>query len=701
MKHEKALSCLTAGALALCLGFGGVACMVTGLKLDADLGTLGFWCALSAVAVAVGFAFCRSKVVWGAVGALSLLMAMSPDFFFQWRSMLSDILRYYQMGYGLAIPAWLQGVRDYSHVIPLLMVAVAVMTLTAWSVLRQKSAVPAVAAALVPLASCLVVTDTVPAEFAILIWLFGVTMLLMTAGVRRYSRTQSARLAAILALPVAASLALLMTLVPQEGFQGPTQVGGVDHLFDWVIAKLPSVDRTFEGELVISVGSTARQKVDLSTLGRNDMPTTPVMEVLSERGGTLFLRGRSYDVYDGKGWTATADQEEKMYPPDARSITSEYQVSVKMLSKRGQFYLPSYPAERQSLSGGMLPNPTYEMEYTFPCVNLKANWTQYMGSDSKDLSIYLALPEQTRQRAEVLLEKIETPLWQINSVAVTNDIEAYVRKSAAYDLKTGRMPGSETDFAMWFLEQSDTGYCVHFATAATVLLRAAGIPARYVEGYVVDAQPDQTTLVRENNAHAWVEYYVPGIGWVILDPTPAAEETTTEPTQTEPPETTEPTVTEPSETSPTQPSEEDPTEPSASDPTGPTGGTTPGEEPKKELPRWFAGMLLWFAGIAVAVAAVMGQRLLRLRLKKRRMRQGRPNTQALHRFREVRLVARLQGISVPKELEQLAEKARFSQHTLTKEELAQFDTFLREGTAALEQRPWYLWLIYRFVYAVW
>ena len=53
----------------------------------------------------------------------------------------------------------------------------------------------------------------------------------------------------------------------------------------------------------------------------------------------------------------------------------------------------------------------------------------------------------------------------------------YVRASARYDLNPSRIGEGETDFALWFLEDAAAGYCVHFATAAAVLLRAAVIEA--------------------------------------------------------------------------------------------------------------------------------------------------------------------------------------------------------------------------------
>lgn len=725
MNEKKLLSCLTAGVLALCLGFGGVACMVTGLKLPVDWLPLGFGCVIGAV-VAAGCCASRhgGRILVGIGAVFALLMALSDRFLGQLKAMLYSMFHYYHQGYGIAIPDWFNGASADTQVLPLLTAAGLVMAVTAWVVLRRKSVIPAAAAALLPLTSCLVVTDTVPASFAIFIFLFGLTMLIMTAAVRRWDEAQGNRLAAFLALPVAAALALLMMALPQDHFQGPPQGGSLDSLFNWFAAKLPAIDQTFEGELVISLGGTAKQTVNLGSIGHNYLSKMPVMEVTAPNGGRLYLRGRSYDTYDGKSWSASTGRTEDFVSPPPNCTKTFGDISVKMLSRRGQYYLPYYPADNQSLNDGMLVNPNYAMEYSFQCRELKENWKDFRTTRSElDLSAYLELPEETRLRAEEYLENaLQHPfpiqMGNQNYMMFASLIESHVKASASYDLKTDRMPGSETDFAMWFLEQSDTGYCVHFATATAVLLRAAGIPARYVEGYTVTAEPDKASIVRENMAHAWVEYYVNGIGWVIMDTTPGAD-VTPETTQTSPSGTTAPSTdptTRPTEDDPiTEPATEDPSDPSVGDPsqTIPSGshGTSPsgsgtatpsgsGSGEQQELPQWFGAMLLWFAGIAVTIAAVLGQRMLRRHRKLQNMHQGRPNTQALVRFREVRRMAKLQGIPIPDELQQLAEKARFSQHTLTKEELAKFDAFLRDGTQALNEHPWYRRFVYRFVYAI-
>jgi len=100
---------------------------------------------------------------------------------------------------------------------------------------------------------------------------------------------------------------------------------------------------------------------------------------------------------------------------------------------------------------------------------------------------------------------------------------AFVESECHYSLKPGRFrtnqPVSE------FLFEKKQGYCEYFASAAAVLLRLQGIPSRYVAGWNVQGGNRQGDhyVVREKDAHAWIEAYLPGRGWVEADPTPAAE----------------------------------------------------------------------------------------------------------------------------------------------------------------------------------
>ena len=90
-----------------------------------------------------------------------------------------------------------------------------------------------------------------------------------------------------------------------------------------------------------------------------------------------------------------------------------------------------------------------------------------------------------------------------------------------YTLKPPQLPGA--DRVDDFLFRTRRGYCEHYASAFTLLMRAAGVPARVVLGYQGgEINPNGNYLiVRQSDAHAWVEALLPGRGWVRVDPTAA------------------------------------------------------------------------------------------------------------------------------------------------------------------------------------
>lgn len=107
-------------------------------------------------------------------------------------------------------------------------------------------------------------------------------------------------------------------------------------------------------------------------------------------------------------------------------------------------------------------------------------------------------------------------------------VKKYLRNNASYSMNLDPVPKG-ADYAEYFLLVQKKGYCEHFATAGTLLLRACGVPARYVTGYRVDPEdfkidPDggYTAEVKDSDAHAWSEVYIKNMGWVCKDMTPAA-----------------------------------------------------------------------------------------------------------------------------------------------------------------------------------
>lgn len=268
-----------------------------------------------------------------------------------------------------------------------------------------------------------------------------------------------------------------------------------------------------------------------------------------------------------------------------------------------------------------------------------------------------------------------------------------------YTLTPPALPAGE-DFVEFFLLESRQGYCVHFATAATALLRAMGIPARYAEGYAVPAGEEGWVDVPDYNAHAWVEVYFGGAGWIPFEVTPAGPDSPAATFNARPQEQgAAPTATPAPTPSPTpQPV---PT-PEAQAPTAPTAAPQASASP---LPGEAgaegdnAGPWGWIAagatalGLLLLAGAVLLRHKLVLKFRQERFRQPNRNKAALEAYAFLQRVhktakAALHGWddTIPPQLEELALKARFSQHTLTQEELEPFLEELDKALSLLRER---------------
>ena len=129
---------------------------------------------------------------------------------------------------------------------------------------------------------------------------------------------------------------------------------------------------------------------------------------------------------------------------------------------------------------------------------------------------YTALPDSIPSRVHDLAREITAPYT--NTFEKMQAIENYfTRQGFRYTLTPPPLP--EGDFVDWFIFEGESGYCTYFATAAAVLGRSVGIPVRYVQGFRTFSE-GQTVRVRNYHAHAWVEAYITGFGWVPFEPTP-------------------------------------------------------------------------------------------------------------------------------------------------------------------------------------
>ncbi len=129
-------------------------------------------------------------------------------------------------------------------------------------------------------------------------------------------------------------------------------------------------------------------------------------------------------------------------------------------------------------------------------------------------------------RPPATLQKIHDLAVQItagrtNQYDQVQAIETYLRANYTYTLTPPEPPGN-LDPIDYFLFTSKEGYCEYFATAMGDLVRSLGIPVRLVDGYGPGTYDDHIKgyVVRESDAHTWVESYFPGYGWIPFEPTP-------------------------------------------------------------------------------------------------------------------------------------------------------------------------------------
>ncbi|MEX2475487.1 transglutaminaseTgpA domain-containing protein [Marinobacter sp.] len=145
--------------------------------------------------------------------------------------------------------------------------------------------------------------------------------------------------------------------------------------------------------------------------------------------------------------------------------------------------------------------------------------SQTDGRSPENRGRYLQLPQQGNPRARALAEKLQDTETSDRAV-VEALLSRFRQDNYYYTLRPPAMPDDGID-ALLFDEKR--GFCAHYAGAATFVFRAAGIPARVVVGYQ-GGDPgagDEYLIVRQYDAHAWVEVWLDGQGWVRVDPTAA------------------------------------------------------------------------------------------------------------------------------------------------------------------------------------
>lgn len=705
MSREKIYQSIWAAVLAFALVFGSLGCLATGMALLSGkaLLSLALWCGFWAAALSALNLFRGAPWL-----ALCIPVILAWRWFFgplaaSAERLVYEITSIYNQGYGWKVLFWTQNPTAASMMSAFRALAVVLLLPACHAMTRRGSGWTALPLTVLPLAATLALVDTVPKAGFLMLYLFGAVMLLLTQSVRRRQASQGNVLCLQLALPVGLMLALIFVLNPPKGYNKQHYAEKLDTaLSSWLEGLLDREQEQLDGDLG-QEGVSTPYRVDLDSIGPMKQTAKPVMTVNASISGRIYLRGASFSEYTGKSWLPGIQPDYQGDWPDFMDLQAE-NLTITTQAPLDIRYVPYYTVQHENMVQGRIPN-NGRRTYSYSFYSSSA---VVVGSRNKNAGgLYTDLPVSTAVWAEsyvlpILGRQID-PDDPADVRYAINAIGDHVASSAKYSLDTPKMPEDALDFASWFLESSDTGYCTHFATAATVLLRGAGIPARYVTGYALQVQQGMNIPVTLAHAHAWVEVYMPGYGWTVFDPTPGAPSGQVTPNPTTPPQTT-PQATQPDDT--TEPDRTTPEQTLPGETT--TGQTTPkpseeASHPGREDSPRQGGSLKWMKHLLwplAIVAVILGQWQLRLWLHRRLLQSRRGNRRAMVYWRRCEKLASRLRETPPEEIRSLALKAKFSQHKLTREELGQLRTYLTGAENRLRQHPWYRQLLYRLVWAL-
>lgn len=399
---------------------------------------------------------------------------------------------------------------------------------------------------------------------------------------------------------------------------------------------------------------------------------TQVFRLRAEQNGRLYVRLMSYGEYTGTGWTAPLEGPLGSLNFASRAAREsgasvEHQADLQMEASLDAQLMPYYCVSPSGSDSYVEPGPENYSVLYLSCSGLDSLQVPQELREAEALyrdfayDYYTRLPQSTRQ---AMLDYAQAAGLAADNPNIISRVANHIQQNGHYNLAVQPYPSD--DYALYFLEESSEGYCIHFATAAAALYRALDIPARVVEGFLVDARAGRYVSVTGDSAHAWVEVYRDGLGWLPVEVTgmsaadwepsgPGENDTPPDPTPSLDPEHAE----EDAEPAPAGAEESN----DFQIPVGPIDSTGTG----LMIRHWLLRLLWVLLGLAALAAALALHYLLRRTVFGLKTMQNRHREAVVACWKYGEKAARF-GAELPRELQELAEKAAFSPHQITKAE---------------------------------
>ena len=249
-----------------------------------------------------------------------------------------------------------------------------------------------------------------------------------------------------------------------------------------------------------------------------------------------YWRSQTYDTYNGHVWIANTNQTLELaanspYHPGLTTLPDNYRLVRQHVTRlqpmSGALFVTGDLLSTDQVSVGAWRTPGDLTDArTNPNTFTADSRVQFVSADQlrtagnkypESVHSYLVLPDDLPARVRDLAVRltINQPSPYDQVMAIQN----YLRQFP-YSLQVPGVP-TNREVADYFLFDLQKGYCDYFATSMAVMVRAAGIPSRFVTGFSSGSYDYDTHrfVVEQANAHSWVEVYFPGIGWVEFEPT--------------------------------------------------------------------------------------------------------------------------------------------------------------------------------------
>ena len=688
---------------------GTVLCFTSAFSISVSVPVL----TLLSISSALLFTFCfmHKKALWVLIPALVIFLAaliltepfasMSPTFIQVVHNVLSRFSSAYP-NFSFAIPAAPDPDLPQNTTLFFSVIVVLLSIWMAWGV-GYRSCLIAVAGTLPFLLLCVIINDTPPHAFPLVMLLsVWVTVLL--------SRERPGEPASMDALRTVLVLFSVVVLLGVIGFVYPkddTTNEKLPETLQTILDHLPgpvqnALSPNSKGSISQELGADTGKVLDLTQQGTRERKDTVMMQLSTTQSGPLYLRGAAKDIYTGSSWESSdeATQAESVYAQTslgtAFGTDNQAAVQIKNYRDNATVLFAPYGYISCTSADDILSDLRIEIGendyviYYWPGVRT-LDITLETGRINTDYDQYvqehcLQLPDGVQEELyNLALSSGYDP--NMSTAQTIAWVAEFIRNIGTYKLNVARQP-TNFDFALYFLEQSREGYCVHFATAAAVMYRALGIPARYASGYRVTVTEDSmVTDVTDQDTHAWAEVYLSGLGWIPVETTPGFGETSmlpqvendveTPPTSTPTPSpSAEPEDSSEAGASPTPAAT--PTPSAAADTSGSTPelGTQPSDAPAAPSQgigtRHLLLMLLILpALLLIAFLVLLIRRMILRRIRNKSFYVENTNQAVLNLWQYAQRLA-LWGAEPTEAEEALALKAKFSQHTITPEELAPY-----------------------------